>query len=97
MGQVTVNIPMDEDLKINFERLCTNAGLSIVSVFNAIAKSAASRDELPHDAYSMYTKPNAETLAAMEECEFMMKNPSLYKTYTDVDEMFREILEEDDD
>jgi len=40
---------------------------------------------------------NAETLAAIEEVQEMKRNPHLYKSYTDVDEMFKEILEGDDD
>ena len=36
--------------------------------------------------------PNAETLAAIEEVRAMMKDPSLGKAYTDVDEMMRDLL-----
>lgn len=36
--------------------------------------------------------PNAETLEAMAEVEEMKKTPSLYKGYTDIDEMMKEIL-----
>lgn len=34
--------------------------------------------------------PNAETLAAFEEVEEMKKNPSLGKSYTDVDKMMED-------
>jgi len=37
-------------------------------------------------------KPNAETLEALEEAERMEKDPSIGKTYTDVDKMFSELL-----
>jgi DNA-damage-inducible protein J len=36
--------------------------------------------------------PNAETLATIEEVKAMKRDRSLGKTYTDVDEMFRELL-----
>ena len=36
--------------------------------------------------------PNAETLKAFEEADAIKKNPALAKGYTDVDEMFRELL-----
>ena len=39
-----------------------------------------------------YETPNAETIAAFQEVEEMKKNPSLYKGYTDVDEMMRDLL-----
>ena len=35
--------------------------------------------------------PNKETLEAIKEVEQMKKNPSLGKSYTDVDEMMREL------
>lgn len=36
--------------------------------------------------------PNEETLEALAEVEDMKKHPDKYKLYTDVDEMFRELL-----
>lgn len=38
--------------------------------------------------------PNSETLAAFKEVEEMMKNPSLGKSYTNVDEMMEDLLNE---
>ncbi len=35
---------------------------------------------------------NSETLEAIAEVEEMKRNPSLYKGYTDVDEMMKELL-----
>ena len=37
-------------------------------------------------------KPNAETRAALEEVALMKLDPSLGKSYTDADQMIREIL-----
>lgn len=36
--------------------------------------------------------PNEETLAALAEAEDIKKHPDKYKSYTDVDEMFKELL-----
>ena len=36
--------------------------------------------------------PNAETIAAIEEVEAMIKDPTLGKSYTDIDEMMKELL-----
>ncbi len=36
--------------------------------------------------------PNAETIAAIKEVEEMKKNPHLYKSYNNVDEMMKDIL-----
>lgn len=39
-----------------------------------------------------YETPNAETIAAIKEVEMMKADPSIGKTYTDVDEMMKELL-----
>ena len=44
-----------------------------------------------------YKTTNAETMAAIREVEEMKRNPSLYKGYTDVDEMMRNLLKNDVD
>lgn len=36
--------------------------------------------------------PNAETIAALEEVKRMKANPSLYKTYSSLDEIVKELL-----
>ncbi len=40
-----------------------------------------------------YETPNAETIAAIEEVQRMKANPSIGKTYTNVDEMMKELLD----
>lgn len=40
-----------------------------------------------------YETPNAETIAAIEEVQRMKADPSLGKTYADVDEMMQELLD----
>lgn len=39
---------------------------------------------------------NDDTVEAMEECEYMLKHPEEYKGYTDVQEMFEDILDGED-
>lgn len=40
-----------------------------------------------------YEIPNAETIAAIEEVQRMKADSSIGKTYTDVDEMMKDILD----
>ncbi|MGO5085824.1 hypothetical protein ACTQ3U_00720 [Oscillospiraceae bacterium LCP25S3_F9] len=40
-----------------------------------------------------YETPNAETLEAIEEVQKMKADPTIGKTYTDVDEMMKELLD----
>lgn len=41
--------------------------------------------------------PNAETIEAIEEIKRMRADPTIGKTYSDVDEMMRELLSDTDD
>ena len=40
--------------------------------------------------------PNEETLESMRECEEILANPSKYKWYRDVDELFEALLNDRD-
>lgn len=40
-----------------------------------------------------YEIPNAETIAAIEEVQRMKADSSIGKTYTDVDEMIKDLLD----
>ncbi len=45
---------------------------------------------MPFSVY--HDRPNKETVSAIAEVRRMKQNPSLGKTYTDVDEMMKELL-----
>lgn len=78
---VTCSFTMDRDLY--------NAYKSIVSGNGENVKGNLVR-------YMMnvirYETPNAETIAAIEEVQKLKANPSLGKTYSDVDQMMEELL-----
>lgn len=40
-----------------------------------------------------YETPNAETIEAIEEVQRMKADPSISKTYTNIDEMMKELLD----
>ena len=90
MAQINVNIRMDEDLKREFNSLCDDFGLTMTAAFNVFAKTVVRRQGIPFEISK--DVPNAETIAAIEEVQAMKKNPSLGKSYTDVDEMMKELL-----
>jgi DNA-damage-inducible protein J len=91
MAKTNVNIRMDEDLRQEFDSLCKDLGLTITAAFTVFAKSAVRQQKIPFEI----TKdvPNAETVAAIMEVQAMKKDPSLGKTYSDVDKMMRELLD----
>lgn len=90
MAQTNINIRMDEKLKREFDSLCNELGLTMTAAFNVFAKAMVRQQRIPF-AVSMDV-PNSETISALEEVEQMKNDPALGKTYTDVDQMMKELL-----
>lgn len=90
MGQVNVNIRMDAELKKQFDAFCKEVGLTMSAAVNVFARKAVKEKRIPFSIGE--DAPGAETLAALEEIREMKLHPEKYKAYSDVDEMFREIL-----
>jgi DNA-damage-inducible protein J len=64
--------------------------MNMTTAFNIFLRQAVRQQRIPFDV--ALDTPNAETLAAFAEVERMKKDPTLGKTYTDVDEMMKELL-----
>lgn len=90
MATIDITIRMDEDLKAQLQEFVSNLGMDMTTFFTISAKQAVREQKIPFDV-SMNI-PNAETLNAIEEVRQMKQNPSLEKSYTDVDEMMKELL-----
>ncbi len=90
MATTNVTMRIDEDLKRQLQELVSNLGLDMTTFFTMSAKQAVREQRIPFEV-SMNV-PNEETLAAFEEVRQMKENPSLGKSYTDVDEMMKELL-----
>lgn len=90
MANTNLNIRIDENLKKQFEAFCADIGMSMTTAFTIFAKKAVRENRIPFALTSDI--PNAETRAAMQEVTQMKKDPSLGKTYSDVDEMIEDLL-----
>lgn len=91
MSEMTnVNIRMDKELKKQFETFCNDVGMSMTTAFTIFAKKAVREYRIPFEIGG--ERPNAETLEAIAEVQQMKADPSLGKTYTDVDQMLKELL-----
>lgn len=95
MAQTSINIRMDSDLKRQFEEFCSDIGMSMTTAFTVFAKKAVRENRIPFQLDRDI--PNEETIAAIEEVRRMKADPTLGKGYTDVRQMFKELLEEPDD
>lgn len=85
-----VNIRMDATLKKQFEAFCSDMGMTMTTAINIFAKKAVRENRIPFEISGDI--PNPETLAAIEEVRQMKQDPTLGKTYTDVDLMMQELL-----
>ena len=90
MASTNINIRMDADLKRQFEAFCADIGMSMTTAFNVFAKKAVRENRIPFEISG--DVPNAETIEAIQEVKKMKADPSLGKTYTDVDQMMEDVL-----
>ena len=85
-----VNIRMDDATKTQFDAFCNEVGLSTSAAFNLFAKRVVKEQRIPFEITTEV--PNAVTRAALREVERMKADPAIGKAYTDIDEMFEELL-----
>jgi DNA-damage-inducible protein J len=90
METTNINIRMDKKLKEQAESLFSELGMNMTTAFNIFVRQSVRQGKIPFEI-SLET-PNAETMEAIREVQEMKKNPSLGKSYTDVDEMMKELL-----
>jgi DNA-damage-inducible protein J len=85
-----ITIRMDVELKKQAEQLFSELGMNMTTAFNIFLRQAVRQQRIPFDV--ALDTPNAETLEALAEVQRMKRNRALGKTYTDVDEMMKELL-----
>ena len=68
MAQTTnINIPMDSDLKREFEEFCSDMGMTTATAFNIFAKKTVREYRIPFEIGGEI--PNAETQKAIEDAQ----------------------------
>ena len=90
MAQSNINVRMDDTLKQQFDAICNELGLNMSTAVNIFAKTMVRQQRIPFEVG--LERPNAETLAALAELREMERDPAAYKSYTDVDEMMKDLL-----
>ncbi|MCR5747413.1 MAG: type II toxin-antitoxin system RelB/DinJ family antitoxin [Lachnospiraceae bacterium] len=90
MGTVNVTLRIDDKLKKQADDLFSDLGLTFNSATTVFLRQAVREQQIPFKIKR--ETPDAATLAAINEVEKMKKNPSKYKSYSDVDEMMDELL-----
>lgn len=90
MAKTSMNIRMDSDIKKQAQELFSQFGLDMTTAINMFLRQSIRQHGIPFDL--QLEVPNAETVAALEEVEQMKKNLSLGKSYTNVDDMMKDLL-----
>ena len=78
-------------MKYHFKDL----GLSLSTAINIFLKQAIREKGIPFYINSL--PENSELVQAFEEAKQIKKNPSDYKSYSSPEEMFKDVLGEDDE
>lgn len=90
MANTNINIRMDADLKRQFEAFCADIGMTMTTAINVFARKTVRENRIPFEISG--DTPNAETVEAIREVKRMKADPSMGKTYTDVDQMVEDLL-----
>ena len=90
MANTNITMRIDENLKSQLQELMSDLGLDMTTFFTMAEKQAVREQGIPF--YVSRENPNEETIAAFNEVEEMKKNPSIGKSYTDVDKMMEDLL-----
>ena len=90
MAKVSTNISIDADIKKQAQELFAELGMDLSTAINIFIRQALRQPSIPFEITA--DNPNKETREAIAEVQRMKNNPSIGKTYDDVDEMFEELL-----
>lgn len=83
-----ITIRMDTNLKAQAEALFNELGMNLSTAFNIFVRQSLREGAIPFKIH--LERPNAETIAAMEEAKRIANDPSV-KGYTDINELFAEL------
>lgn len=90
MAQTNINIRMDENLKKEFDSFCADIGMSMTTAFTIFVKKTLRENKIPFEL--SIEQPNNETIEAIREVQRMKADPTLGKTYGDIDLMMKDLL-----
>ncbi len=86
----TMTIRMNREVKQEAQEIFAALGVDMTTAINVFLRQSISHRGFPFDV--RLDVPNNETTEALREVERMKKDPSVGKSYTDVDEMMKELL-----
>ncbi|MFI3202616.1 MAG: type II toxin-antitoxin system RelB/DinJ family antitoxin [Eubacteriales bacterium] len=88
--KVSTNIRVEDEVKRKAVAIFSDLGIDMTTAVNMFLRQTIRHNGLPFDV--KLDSPNEDTLDAIREVEEMKKNPSQYKSYTDVGVMMEDLL-----
>lgn len=92
MATISTQVRIDETTKKQAVELLEGLGLNLSDAINMFLKQVVLQNGIPFDV--KYPKFKPEVIEAMEEAKQISHDPNV-KGYTDVKQMFNEILEDE--
>ncbi len=86
MPQTNINIRIDENLKRDFDNLCSDIGMNMTTAFCIFAKTAVREQRIPFELRT--GNPNQETMKAIEN---VLQKQNLSKGFSSVDELMEDL------
>ncbi|MCI8284763.1 MAG: type II toxin-antitoxin system RelB/DinJ family antitoxin [Firmicutes bacterium] len=90
MAKEATILTFDDDIKAKAQELFADFGFDLSTAVNIFLRQSVHEDCIPFNIRR--EAPNADTIAAIKEAEKMVKYTEKYKSYTDADEMMKELL-----
>ena len=88
-----LSVRVDTNLKQEADALFKDLGLNTSTAINMFLSHCVKTASIPFKIQE--PRYSQEVLNALKESDYMIKHPELYKGYHDVDEMFKDILDEE--
>ena len=90
MGQTSINIRMDEELKKQFDSFCDDVGMTMTTAICIFAKTVVREQKIPFEIRNYM--PNKDTIRAMEN---VINGGELSKEFYSVYELMEDLNEDD--
>lgn len=90
MARISTNISLDPQLKQESQELFADLGIDLSTAITLFLKQSLRVQGLPFAVTR--EKPNAETIAALHECNEMKVHPEKYKRYSSFRDAMNEVL-----
>lgn len=89
MGKVATNITIDSEIKAKAQELFADFGMDLSTAINIFLRQTIRENAIPFSISR--DVPNADTIAAMKECNEIAAYPEKYKKYSSFSELLEEV------